>query len=134
MKYLYLAIAGAVSGILGGMGMGGGTLLIPILTLLFDFKQAFSQTINLVAFLPMAVVALIIHCKNNMVKKEGILGIILPALLLSISGSLLAKCVSGNLQTKLFGGFLILLAVFQCVTASKVETKNDDQSPKNVKK
>ena len=119
MKYLLLCVAGAISGVLGGMGMGGGTLLIPALTLLFNFKQHFSQTVNLVSFVPMAIIALIIHFKNKMIKKEGILIIIIFAIAFSIGGSLLAKVVSGNLQTKLFGGFLILLAIFQCITTTK---------------
>ena len=35
MEYLFFAIAGIVGGVFGGMGMGGGTLLIPILTIFF---------------------------------------------------------------------------------------------------
>ncbi len=119
MKYILLALAGAVGGILGGMGMGGGTLLIPALTIFFKFDQHFSQTVNLVAFIPMAIVALFIHAKNKMIKKEGLILITICALITSVLGSLLAKLVSGNLQTKLFGGFLLALSVFQFVSLTK---------------
>ena len=46
-------IAGLVGGILGGMGMGGGTLLVPILTVFLSMAQKTSQFMNLVAFIPM---------------------------------------------------------------------------------
>ena len=48
---LYLFLAGLVSGIVGGMGMGGGTLLIPILTIFLDFAQKSAQGINLLFFI-----------------------------------------------------------------------------------
>ena len=39
MNIIYLVLAGVVSGIIGGLGMGGGTLLIPILTIFLSFNQ-----------------------------------------------------------------------------------------------
>lgn len=41
---------GIISGVVSGMGMGGGTLLIPILTIFFHFNQQLAQGINLLAF------------------------------------------------------------------------------------
>ena len=127
MKYILLALAGAVGGILGGMGMGGGTLLIPALTIFFKLNQHFSQTVNLVAFIPMAIVALFIHAKNKMIKKEGLILITVCALITSVLGSLLAKLVSGNLQTKLFGGFLLALSVFQFITLKKCNKNQNEK-------
>lgn len=121
MKYFLLAITGAVGGLLGGMGMGGGTLLIPALTIFFNLEQKLSQTVNLVAFVPMATVALIIHCKNKMIKKDGLLLITVCALIFSIGASLLAKLVSGDIQTKLFGGFLTALSFFQFIMIKRNE-------------
>ena len=64
MIILY-ALTGFLAGILGGMGMGGGTLLIPILTIFLGFKQKNAQAINLLVFIPMSLFALIIHIKNK---------------------------------------------------------------------
>jgi uncharacterized membrane protein YfcA len=36
---VWFIIAGLASGVVAGMGMGGGTLLIPILTLLLNVSQ-----------------------------------------------------------------------------------------------
>ena len=58
-------MTGIAAGVLGGMGMGGGTLLIPALTTIFGVDQKLSQAINLTAFVPMAAVALFIHAKSG---------------------------------------------------------------------
>ena len=44
-------VAGILGGIVGGMGMGGGTLTIPILTIFLHYEQLRAQGINLIAFL-----------------------------------------------------------------------------------
>ena len=46
---------------LGGMGMGGGTVLIPALTVILGVEQHVAQATNLIAFLPMALFTLKIH-------------------------------------------------------------------------
>lgn len=47
------------------MGMGGGTLLIPALTLLMGIPQRQAQGVNMLSFLPAAAVALYIHKKRE---------------------------------------------------------------------
>ena len=54
MEYVWYVLAGIVSGVIAGMGMGGGTLLIPILTIFFALSQTLAQGINLFSFLPCA--------------------------------------------------------------------------------
>ena len=56
---------GVISGVFGGPGMGGGTLLIPLLTIFLGFDQKLAQGINLVSFLVMAILSLCIHFKKN---------------------------------------------------------------------
>ena len=67
MEYLWYGFAGLVGGLIGGMGMGGGTLLIPLLSIFYSVGQHTAQAVNLVSFIPMAVVTLIIHIKNKLV-------------------------------------------------------------------
>ena len=78
MKYFIYALAGLFSGVIGGMGMGGGTILIPALTLFGNVSQHTAQAVNLVSFIPMAVVALAFHIKNKLVDTEGLAYIVLP--------------------------------------------------------
>ena len=108
--YLYLLL-GFLGGIPAGMGMGGGTVTIPLLTLLGGVEQKIAQSANLFSFLPMSVSALKMHADNGLLKTEGILWNIIPALLCSAAGALLATSLSSELLKKGFGVFLIGLSV-----------------------
>ena len=135
-KFVLLMITGVSAGVLGGMGMGGGAILIPLLTVFFSVDQISAQAINLVAFIPMAIASLIIHVKNKRVEKRGLLWIILPALACSLSGSLLALAVKGGLLKRFFGGFLLALAVFQFfsdkISERLAKKKQKQEKVKNV--
>ena len=113
LKIIWFAIVGLVGGVLGGMGMGGGTLLIPLLTIFLSVNQLSAQALNLISFIPMAVVALIVHVKNKLVNKSGLLFIILPAAATAIIGSFISNGLDGELLKKIFGGFLIALSILQ---------------------
>ena len=71
MSFYLFFLCGVLGGVLGGMGMGGGTALIPLLTLLLGVPQAAAQGVNLLSFFPMAALALTVHAKNGLLKKEG---------------------------------------------------------------
>ena len=115
MSIFWYVVAGFVSGIIGGMGMGGGTLLIPILTIFLDVAQRTAQGINLIAFVPMSAVALIIHCKNKLVNFKIGIPIIVSGLITSIIGSLVALNVSNARLKVFFGYFLLMVGVWQLV-------------------
>lgn len=110
--YIYLVL-GFLGGVPAGMGMGGGTVTIPLLTLLGGVDQKIAQAANLFSFLPMSAGALKVHAQNGLLKTEGILWIILPALLLSATGSLLISYLPSELLQKAFGVFLLFLAISQ---------------------
>ncbi len=112
-RIVLLVLAGIAAGALGGMGMGGGTILIPVLTIFFGAEQKQAQAINLVAFIPMAIASLIVHVKNKRVETKGILWIIIPATVLSLAGSMVAQTINGEILKRIFGGFLLLLSVAQ---------------------
>ena len=112
MAFLVLLLCGLAAGVPGGMGMGGGTVLIPLLTL-FGIPQAAAQAINLLSFLPMAAFALPVHAKSGLLKGEGLLPLILAALLFSALGSLLAARLPGGVLERAFGVFLIVLALLR---------------------
>ncbi len=112
-RIVLLVLAGIAAGALGGMGMGGGTILIPVLTIFFGAEQKQAQAINLVAFIPMAIASLIVHVKNKRVETKGILWIIIPATVLSLAGSMVAQALNGEILKRIFGGFLLLLSVAQ---------------------
>lgn len=111
MSFIFYLVAGFVSGLLGGMGMGGGTVLIPVLTLFFGVEQHVAQATNLIAFLPMAAFSLNVHKKKGLLKTDGVWWIVVPALLTSVAGSFVAGVLPAEILRKLFGAFLVFLAV-----------------------
>lgn len=133
MNVLWMAIAGFISGIIGGMGMGGGTLLIPILTIFLGFAQKNAQAINLLVFIPMALFALIIHIKNKLVDFGVGIPIIISGIFFSIGGSLLASVLSNELLKKIFAIFLLLVGVNQAIQTI-IAIKNKEKVNKKNKK
>lgn len=113
MGFVWDVVAGLAGGLLGGMGMGGGTVLIPLLTIFRAVSQHSAQAINLISFIPMAVVALIIHIKNKLVSFKNIVWIIVTGILTCILGCYIARAMSGKILQRFFGGFLFLLSVWQ---------------------
>lgn len=116
---------GALGGIVGGMGMGGGTLTIPILTIILSYKQLQAQGVNLVAFLPMSIIAIIIHIKNKLVDFKSTWGLALVGCGFSLIGALIAVKLKNEILTKLFAIFLICLAIWQLVELIKSNQKQD---------
>ncbi len=109
------ALLGFASGIFGGLGMGGGTLLIPLLNIALGLDQKLCQGINLVSFLVMALFSLIIHFKNGYVQTRGIFYIIASGLTFSLAGSFLAGSLPSDVLRIAFGVFLCILSVVQFV-------------------
>lgn len=124
MEWLWFIIAGILSGVVAGMGMGGGTLLIPILTIFFNIAQQQAQGINLLAFLPCAVVSLIIHIKNKLVDFKIGLPIILTGVLSSVGASFLAVNLNNKVLQILFGVFLLLIGLQQGISTSVMLIRN----------
>ena len=122
MKYIWFVFVGVLGGVLGGMGMGGGTVLIPLLSIFFDVSQHSSQAVNLISFIPMSVVALIIHIKNKLVCFRKILYIILSGCVTCVLGCYIARAMSGDLLKRFFGGFLVVLSILQIILGIKKES------------
>lgn len=118
MQIFILIVIGVAGGILAGMGMGGGTLLIPLLTVFGGVAQRQAQGINLLAFLPMAAVALVIHFKNKLIKPKSTLWLIVPACVCSIFGALLASVMQPQVLRIIFGSFIGLLGIILLIEGS----------------
>lgn len=58
-------LIGIVSGIISGAGMGGGTILIFLLSFVMGVEQHIAQATNLIFFIPTSIVAIIVNLKNK---------------------------------------------------------------------
>lgn len=118
MQIFLLILFGFLSGVIGGMGMGGGTVLVPLLSFL-DIPQKTVQAINLISFLPMCVLALSLHAKNKLVKPKHIGWIVVPASLCAVGGAFFAGRTDNKILKICFAVFLIAVGVWQLIVAVK---------------
>lgn len=109
--WIIAALAGAVTGILSGFGIGGGTLLLIYMTAFAGVDQHLAQGINLLYFLPTAATALPSHLKNGFVEKKTAV----PAIIAGLAGTAVAAWIATALDVDLlrrfFGAYLIYIGV-----------------------
>ena len=98
--------------------MGGGTFLIPLFQFL-NYSQKSIQAANLISFLPMAVVALVLHFKNGLVKTKGVLYVIIPAVVFSVAGALVANVIKPRVLKICFGIFFVIMGAMELVNSIK---------------
>ncbi|KRQ87501.1 hypothetical protein ABG79_00840 [Caloramator mitchellensis] len=115
-----------ISGIISGMGIGGGTILIPGLIIFLNVKQQIAQSVNLLIFVPTGIIALYSHIKQGNIEKESLSILIIFGIIGSIIGSFIAIFINSNLLRKLFGIFLFLMGAYEiyCSIISKKNKKN----------
>ena len=124
LDILFKILAGVLGGVISGMGMGGGTLLIPILTIFLDISQPIAQCVNLVSFVPVAIASLIVHIKNKLVKFDDILYLIIPSVITGVLSSILMMNIDKDTLRFWFGIFLIVLGVWIGVQSIFLDKSN----------
>ncbi len=113
MTALFSFLAGLVCGIISGFGIGGGTLLVLYMTLLGGLDQRAAQGINLLYFLPTAAAALLLHSKNRLVCWRTTIPAALCGAVTAGLSSWLASDLDTTLLKKLFGAFLLVIALLE---------------------
>ena len=123
MNWLWYSLAGFSAGILSGMGMGGGTVLIPILTLLMGVSQRGAQGVNMLAFLPGAILAILLHRKKGRIAFQAALPLLLGGTVGAVGGAFLSTLLTGHWLRRGFGIFLVILAFVQWRNGEKKHKK-----------
>lgn len=116
---IWIAAAGFFAGIISGMGIGGGAILIPALLYLHDMSQQQAQGVNLIYFIPTAIIALITHVKNKNIEVKTACPIAITGLVGAAAGSFLALSMDSQLLGKFFGGFLLIMGLSEIFKKTK---------------
>ena len=95
------------AGIISAWGVGGGTLLLLVMTLFLGVDQQTAQGINLLFFLPTAASALLCHARNGYLDKPTLKAAIPPAVLAAAAGAWLATAIDVELLRRPFGIYLL---------------------------
>lgn len=107
------ALAGTLSAIIGSMGLGGGGILIIYFNLFTDVSQSLAQGINLLFFIPSALVAIIIYIKKKLINFRLAAAIAALGVIGALLGSYLASLVDSRVLSKLFALLLLVMGVMQ---------------------
>ena len=104
-------LMGTVLGFLTGLGVGGGSLLILWLTLGLGMEQEIATGINLLFFLPSALICTLFRHKQGTLPFKKVL----PATICACIAAGLFTVISRNMDTeflkKLFGGVLLITGI-----------------------
>jgi uncharacterized membrane protein YfcA len=119
MTWLWYVLAGLAAGVVSGMGIGGGAILIPALTIFLGMSQQNAQHINLLYFIPTALIALRVHKKEGNIEKKGLVPLILWGLPGAVAGSLVAVKIDENYLRKGFAVFLLAMAAYEITKGIK---------------
>ncbi len=110
---MIVVLIGLAAGIISGMGIGGGAILIPALVFFVKPEQHVAQSVNLLFFIPTAIVALAIHIKNKNVDFRTGIPILLLGLGGAVIGSKIALSMDGSILKKVFGVFLLAMGIYE---------------------
>jgi len=121
-----LFLMGLASGIISGMGIGGGAILIPALVIFIKPEQHIAQSVNLLFFIPTALIALIIHVKNKRIYFGMAFPIVIFGLLGAFLGSKLAIMLTGNTLRRWFGVFLLAMGLYEMLRKGKKKVEKEN--------
>ncbi len=98
---------GVLLGFLAGLGVGGGSLLIMWLTLVLSMQHNTARTINLLFFIPSAIISSFFRWKQGSLDIPKILPAIIGGCISAAIFSLISKQIDISLLKKLFGILLL---------------------------
>jgi uncharacterized membrane protein YfcA len=104
-------IAGFLSGLTASMGLGGGFILIIYLSFWGNISQSAAGGINLLFFLPIALISSMIHWKNGLIEKKIIPVICIAGVAGAGVGVMLMGVLDEDMLRKLFAGLLVIVGV-----------------------
>ena len=112
-------IVGTILGFLAGIGVGGGSLLILWLTLVLGMLHPQARIINLLFFIPSAVVASIFRWKQGKLDIKKILPAIISGCTAAAAFSLVGQKIDTSILQKLFGGLLLITGIREIIYKPK---------------
>lgn len=104
-------LCGLGASVISAWGVGGGTLLLLVMTLFLGVDQRTAQGINLLFFLPTALSALVCHIRGGYLDKPTLRAAVPPAVVCAAIGAWAATAVDVAVLRKPFGVYLLLSGV-----------------------
>ena len=102
---------GIISGIVSGLGMGGGTILILIFTIFLNIEQHIAQATNLIFFIPTAIIAIYINKKQKLLDMKTGMIIGISGIFGAVIGSIISNKLESQNLKRYFGIFLVIITI-----------------------
>ena len=122
-------LTGIISGTVSGTGMGGGTILILILSIFMGIDQHVAQATNLIFFVPTSITAIITTIKEKLINWEIGIPVAISGVIGAIFGAKISVNMDVNKLRKYFGIFLILITIYEIY--SFIKTHKRDKTKDN---
>jgi len=105
--WLMALLVGAVAGVLSGLlGIGGGAVMVPAMTLLMGLTQHVAQGTSLLVIIPTAISGSITHFRMGNIRLETAAWLSAGGVVGAAAGAFLALASPDALLRLLFGGYL----------------------------
>ena len=102
---------GLGASVISAWGVGGGTLLLLVMTLFLGVDQRTAQGVNLLFFLPTAASALVCHAKGGYLDKPTLKAAVPIAIVAALIGAWVSNALDVEVLRKPFGVYLLLSGV-----------------------
>lgn len=115
----YMIISSFLAGLLGSMGFGGGSVLIIYLVSFLGIAQKQAQGINLLFFIPCAIVSVISYKKQGITDFRRILPTIAFSILGTVIGFIALDFIPTQLLSRFFGAGLLIMGLAELFRRSE---------------
>ena len=109
-------LCGLGAAVISAWGVGGGTLLLLVMTLFLGVDQRTAQGINLLFFLPTAISALLCHWQKGYLDTPTWKAAVPVAVPAALAGAWIATAVDVDLLRRPFGIYLLLSGLIMVLT------------------
>ena len=127
-------LIGLISGIVSGTGMGGGTVLILLLTAINGIEQHIAQATNLFFFIPTSIIAIIANWKNKLIDKKLAITISIFGVIGATFGAIISSKMNVVELRKYFGIFLAIIAIYEIYSFFRQYIFNRKRENNNMNK
>ncbi len=110
---MIVILFGLIAGIITGLGMGGGTILILLLSVFLGQDQHVAQATNLIFFIPTSIAAIYTNLKYKNVNLKLALTVSSFGVLGAIIGATISSAINSAILKKFFAVFILIIAIYE---------------------